>query len=69
MHHTVHVIFGKEQVLKVSHGEPLSDDERQLYEKVFEFQSLQEKHTFIQGLNEALGWQEIFIPELECVQD
>ena len=65
MKHTVKVIFGKEQVVKVYNNEPLTEEEQSLFVKEYEFETLQEKLAFIKGLNEANGWVEFCIPELE----
>ncbi len=65
MKHTVRVVFGKEQVIKSYNNEPLTEEEKSLFIKEYEFDTLKEKHAFIKGLNEANGWVEFFIPELE----
>lgn len=65
MKHTVKVIFGKEQVIKAYYGEPLTEEELQQNVKQYEFDTLEEKLAFIKGLNEAVGWVEICIPEFE----
>jgi hypothetical protein len=68
MKQTAKVIFGKEQVIKVYNDEPLTEEEQSLFVKVYEFDTLQEKLAFIKGLNEANGWVEFCIPELELYQ-
>lgn len=65
MKHTVKVIFGKEQVIKTYNDEQLTDEEISLYVKDYEFDTLEEKLAFVKGLNEAIGWVEFCIPELE----
>jgi hypothetical protein len=65
MKHTVKVVFGKEQVIKVYNNQPLTDEEQILFVKEYEFETLQEKLAFIKGMNEAIGWIEFCIPELE----
>lgn len=65
MKHTVKVIFGKEQVLKAGNNEPFTEEELRLNVKVFCFDTNEEKRAFIKGLTEAVGWMELFIPDLE----
>lgn len=69
MKQSLRVVFGKEQVLKVYDGLPLSEEEQQLFVKEYEFVSLEEKLAFIRGLNEASGWSAFCIPELELCAD
>ena len=59
MKHTVKVIFGKEQVLKVHRDEPLTEEELSLYVKDYAFETMAEKLAFVKGLNEAVGWMEM----------
>jgi hypothetical protein len=68
MKHSVKVIFGKEQVIKVYNGELLNEEEQSLFVKEYEFDTLQEKMAFINGLNEAIGWVEFCIPEMDLRQ-
>ena len=65
MKHTVQVVFGKEQVKKWFAGESLAADDKALYVKEYQFESEKEKQAFIHGLNEAVGFVEFCIPELE----
>ena len=65
MKHTLKVIFGKEQVVKIYNNTPLSDEEIKLNVKEYQFNSSEEKQAFIKGLNEAIGWVDFCIPELE----
>jgi hypothetical protein len=65
MKHTLKVIFGKEQVVKIYNNTPLSDEEIKLNVKEYQFNSAEEKQAFIKGLNEAIGWVDLCIPELE----
>jgi hypothetical protein len=65
MKHTLKVIFGKEQVVKIYNNTPLSDEEIKLNVKEYQFNSAEEKQAFIKGLNEAIGWVDFCIPELE----
>ncbi|MCU0360058.1 MAG: hypothetical protein MUF75_04960 [Bacteroidia bacterium] len=65
MKHTIKIVFGKEQVLKLHSSQPLTKEEKLLNVKEYTFNSLKEKDAFINGINEGLGWMEICIPELE----
>jgi|LakMenEpi03Aug12_release.lakeMendotaPanAssembly.Ray.scaffolds.fasta_scaffold1289118_2 hypothetical protein len=66
MKHTLHVIFGKEQVAKFyNNDESLTDEEISLYTKQYHFNTEAEKLAFIYGLHESNGWQEYCIPESE----
>lgn len=67
MKHTLKVIFGKEQVEKTFNNKSLSDEEIKLNVKEYQFNSKEEKHAFIKGLNEAIGWMEFCISEPEML--
>jgi hypothetical protein len=67
MKHSLKVIFGKEQVTKRHNNKPFTDEEIKLNLKEYQFNSEDEKLAFIKGLNEAIGWIEFCIPELEIV--
>ncbi len=58
MKHTLKIVFGKEQVLKVYNGEPLTTNELNINVKEYVFNELKEKEAFIKGINEAVGWTE-----------
>jgi hypothetical protein len=66
MKHTLRVIFGKEQIVKTYNNEALTDEEIKLNVKEYLFNSEEEKLAFIKGLNEAIGWVDFCIPELEA---
>lgn len=68
MKHSVKVIFGKEQILKVYSNESLNEEEINTNVKNYEFNSIEEKNAFIKGLNEAVGWIDICIPEFELLE-
>lgn len=59
------VIYGKEQIVKIYNNETLTDEEIKLNVKEYQFNSEEEKQAFIKGLNEAIGWIDFCIPELE----
>ena len=65
MKYTLKIVFGKEQVSKIYNNEPLTDDELKHNIKEYSFDSEAEKIAFIKGINEAIGWTECCIPELE----
>ena len=65
MKHTLKVIFGKEQVVKIYNNKPLADEENKLNVKEYQFNSEEEKQAFIKGLNESIGWMDFCIPEFE----
>jgi hypothetical protein len=69
MKHTLRVIFGKEQVDKIHNNEVLSDEEVKLNVKEYQFEIETEKRAFIKGLNEAVGWTELYISEIEISSD
>lgn len=66
MKHTLRVIFGKEQIVKTYNNKALTDEEIKLNVKEYLFNSEEEKLAFIKGLNEAIGWVDFCIPELEA---
>jgi hypothetical protein len=65
MKHVLKVVFGKEQVAKIYNNEKLTGEELKLNFKEYHFNSEAEKQAFIYGLNQAIGWMEICIPEVE----
>lgn len=69
MRHTLKVIFGKEQVVKIYNNIPFTTEEPGQNVKEYAFNSIEEKSAFIKGLNEAIGWLDFCIPELEVVRE
>lgn len=65
MKHTLKVIFGKEQVAKILNNKVLSEEELNVNVQEYLFETEIEKQAFIKGLNQAVGWTYICIPELE----
>lgn len=61
MGYTVEIIFGKEQVIKYSLGESLSDYENLIHRKQYEFDTKSERNNFYKGLSEGNGWAEFEI--------
>ncbi len=57
----VEIIFGKEQVIKFRQGESLSDYEKLIHKKSYEFETLSERNNFYKGLSESNGWTEFEI--------
>jgi hypothetical protein len=46
----------------------LSEEELKINIKEYQFNAEGEKQAFIKGLNEAIGWMEFCIPELEVIK-
>ncbi len=69
MKYTVKIVFGKEQVEKIYTNIPLTDEEIKNNVKIYSFTSKEEKKAFIHGINEAIGWTECYIPELELCEE
>ena len=61
MSYTVEIIFGKEQIRKHNLNEPLTDFEKLINLKKFEFETLNERNAFYKGLSESNGWIEFEI--------
>ena len=57
----VEIIFGKEQVIKYSQGESLSDYETLIHKKKYDFETISERNNFYKGLSESNGWTEFEI--------
>lgn len=68
MKHTLKIVFGKEQVIKIYNNEPLTEEELKNNLKEYSFSSEEEKISFIKGVNEAIGWTECCIPEVELCE-
>ncbi|TKC01163.1 hypothetical protein [Pedobacter cryotolerans] len=68
MKHKLSVIFGEDQAHKIYNNQLLSDEELEINLKKYSFNSLEEKSAFIKGMNEALGWNNLCIPELEFMK-
>jgi hypothetical protein len=67
---TVTVVFGKESVQKVLNNLPLNANEMEQYQKSYTFETEKEAEAFAKGINEAVGWQEVYVYEAESrVQD
>lgn len=63
MKKSVRVIFGKEEVEKYISDIPLSSDELHINSKEYFFDTEIELIAFRKGINEAVGWQEIYMIE------
>ena len=68
MNYKIRIIFGKEQVIKAYNNLPLSAEELDKTVKEYTFNTLEEKEAFIKGINEAIGWTDCCIPELELCE-
>lgn len=67
MKHSVIIIFGKEQVVKAYNNLEFTEQEKKENIKEYFFDTVQEKKSFLKGINEAIGWMECCIPELELI--
>lgn len=65
MKYTLKVVFGKEQISKIYNNEPFSQEELDNNIKEYSFNSIEEKDAFIKGINEAVGWTECYIYNLD----
>ncbi len=65
MKHSLKVIFGKEQVLKFFNNESLTAEEIELNTKEYQFNTVEEKIAFMNGLHAAIGWVEFCMPEMQ----
>lgn len=61
----VTVIFGTEQVNKIHNGFLLTNEEKKLFQKEYNFNSVDEELAFIKGIEEAVGWNECYVLENE----
>ena len=55
--HTINIIFGSEATKKTLAKQPLSHEEINL------FQTKTEAQSFVKVINEAVGWQEVYVLE------
>lgn len=69
MKHSVKVVFGKEQVTRAHNNESFRQEDLDLFIKEYNFETIEEKNAFIKGLNESVGWMEIYISEVELRED
>ena len=58
MKYSIKIIFGKEQVDKYLSEISLDEDEKEIHEKEYFFETKAELEAFIKGLDEAVGWTE-----------
>ena len=68
MKYTLKIIFGQEQVIKFYNNDPITSEEIENNTKEFSFNTIEEKNSFINGVNAALGWNSCCIPELETIR-
>lgn len=61
MKYSLKIIFGKEQVDKFLSNIPLTKDEFDINVKEFSFETELELIAFKKGVNESIGWQEVYI--------
>jgi len=58
---TVKIVFGEEAVQNLLNGIRMSKQELKNVEKQYQFDSEKEAEAFIQGIEEAVGWQEVYV--------
>lgn len=56
----VTIIFGKEQVDKILQNQVLTEIEKDKFQKSYFFESKVEADAFTKGIQEAVGWQEVY---------
>lgn len=57
------VVYGEEQTDKMHNDIPLTEKERELYTKEYNFNTPQEAEAFKKGLDEAAGWNECWVKQ------
>jgi len=57
------ITYGKEQVSKRHNGQKLSADEKNQFVKTYYFETEKEIQAFVKGIEEAVGWQEVYFEE------
>jgi hypothetical protein len=59
----INVVFGNEAVQKILNNAPLNPSELAQFQKTYHFETRIEIEAFIKGINEAVGWQEVYVLE------
>ena len=57
------IIFGQEATQKFLNNEQLSQEQILESQKTYEFKSKEEAEAFKQGVEAAVGWQEVYVLE------
>ena len=57
------VVYGEEQTDKMHNDIPLTEKERELYTKEYNFNTPQEAEAFKKGLDEGAGWNECWVKQ------
>lgn len=60
MKYVIKIIFGKEQVNKFLSDVHFSDEEKSINVKEYHFETKDELVAFQKGINEGVGWNEIY---------
>jgi hypothetical protein len=60
---SITITYGKEQASKMHNGQKLSAAEEAQFVKSYNFKTEKEAQAFIKGVEEAVGWQEVYIEE------
>lgn len=61
MGNRITVIYGTEQVEKIAKGQPLALYQIKQFVKTYDFQTSAEAKAFESGIQEAVGWMEVYI--------
>lgn len=61
MTYKISVIFGKDEISKFYRGEYFSELEKEINIKEFLFNTIEEQEAFCKGIQEGVGWCEIYI--------
>ena len=59
----VNIIFGQEATQKFLNNQQLSQEEILEFKNTYEFKSVEEADAFKQGIEAAVGWQEVYVLE------
>ncbi|MFA5832405.1 MAG: hypothetical protein WDA22_02905 [Bacteroidota bacterium] len=58
MSYTIHILFGKEEILRHNLGIKLTKSEKVTNLKTFSFLNKKEANIFLRGMAEVIGWTE-----------
>ena len=60
MKYSTKIIFGKEEINKYLNDIPFSELEKEIHTKEYHFDSKEELDAFVKGINESVGWNEVY---------
>lgn len=61
MGYCVEIIFGQSEIKKFLNGEKLTNYEKIINLKKYEFETFEERSAFYKGMNETVGWLEFHV--------